>query len=401
MLAGVQRIGVPASHGAFLRRNWPPASSLQQHQQQRQRQPKQQQKQQEQERQKPKVSRTRHLRKHRHQSAISAASAHSNTHCLLASILTATMAAARFSAARAAIVGRVRMSRSSFRKTRLQQSSADHLRDTFHGEAVNAKLADWPSSLLVPPDDLQQEQVAQFCLSQHPFLEALRLVLREPPGQDLSQLHKTPLGEETLQQFSTTGAEPCIRRIPWIRRFASCRHEAPEVFANFLQVYHDLLRSFVMPRLGAKRLAFQARPTFRCHLPHTGASVRPHRDEDYMHPPCELNLWIPFTPTFGSNSLYAESRRGAGDFRPLELQPGQLARFYGSQVWHYTVANETDSTRVSIDVRVIREQEWSTAAFATDDFKLGGYYSVMTPEGVLPRHSVEMQKLREQFGANE
>jgi len=159
-----------------------------------------------------------------------------------------------------------------------------------------------------------------------------------------------------------------------------------------MTVYHDFLRSYVMAHLQTKRLAFQATPTFRCHLPGCGAPGRPHRDEDYKHPRCEVNFWIPLTATFGSNSLIAETSRDAGDFHAFEVSPGSLVRFFGNQVWHCTVPNTTGSTRVSLDFRVIREEEWETAAF--ENFQLGGYYSVMTSEGVLARDSAELLRLR-------
>ena len=69
-----------------------------------------------------------------------------------------------------------------------------------------------------------------------------------------------------------------------------------------------------------------------------------HCDADYHHPPAEViiialiiiviikiliiifqvNWWFPFTPVSGSNSLFVESRPGAGDFKPVQLQYGQV-----------------------------------------------------------------------------
>merc|ERR1712060_747386 len=64
--------------------------------------------------------------------------------------------------------------------------------------------------------------------------------------------------------------------------------------------------------------------------------------------------------------------------------------------WHYTVPNDTDLTRISIDFRVVREEEWSHDMFC-DRFQLGRYYKIMTPEGILPEKSEEMQMLLEKF----
>jgi hypothetical protein len=66
---------------------------------------------------------------------------------------------------------------------------------------------------------------------------------------------------------------------------------------------------------------------------------------------------------WGSNTLHVESKPGLGDFHPLELRRGQLCRFWGNQCQHYTVANQTDATRVSFDFRVIPRSMY-TGAFA-------------------------------------
>merc|ERR1712039_1033695 len=97
------------------------------------------------------------------------------------------------------------------------------------------------------------------------------------------------------------------------------------------------------------------------------------------------------------NTLYAESRRGLGDFHPFELpSPGHLVRFYANQVWHYTVPNESESTRVSFDFRVLRREDWTPAAFT--HFRLGAYYSIMTAGGVLQHSDPELRRLQEEFG---
>jgi hypothetical protein len=72
---------------------------------------------------------------------------------------------------------------------------------------------------------------------------------------------------------------------------------------------------------------------------------------------------------WGSNTLHVESIPGLGDFHPLELSYGQLCRFWGNQCHHYTIANRTDSTRVSFDFRVIPRSLY-TGAF---DGYIGDY----------------------------
>lgn len=129
-----------------------------------------------------------------------------------------------------------------------------------------------------------------------------------------------------------------------------------------------------------------------------------HNDAKYGHQQGELNFWMPLTSkkitrlaqklsSFWNHSLlfllgfevhvlcarttlWVESSPDAGDFHPLSLEPGQVAsnlgkiqksgtkygknpehaptkaRFHGTSVRHYVPANQTDSTRVSLDFRV-------------------------------------------------
>jgi hypothetical protein len=73
----------------------------------------------------------------------------------------------------------------------------------------------------------------------------------------------------------------------------------------------------------------------------------------------ELNIWVPLTPTFGSNTLQLESQPDKGDFAPLELRYGQCARFWGNACRHGTLTNQEQSARVSFDFRVVREEDFS------------------------------------------
>lgn len=134
---------------------------------------------------------------------------------------------------------------------------------------------------------------------------------------------------------------------------------------------------------GGGTLLYQREPNFRCHLPGTGhLLVHKHRDADYYHQPNELNVWIPLTDCFGSNTLWAESAPDKGDFRPFELRVGEMMLFWGSQCLHYTVPNETDATRVSIDFRVIPSRRLYRSRYPRSHtregrmrFEAGAYYA--------------------------
>lgn len=250
-----------------------------------------------------------------------------------------------------------------------------------------------------PPASFQEELIMEYDVQRYRFLQVLHNVLNEPSNINLAGLHKTPYAQQIILNFkrnpmNVESLGP--RGNPWKKRFHACPQRAPQIYSEFMEIYYDFVQNVILSHLDTDGVAFQSCPTFRCHLPECGAPGIPHRDEDYRHPQSEVNFWIPLTPVFGSNGLYAESKRDAGDFKPFELSYGKLVRFYANQVWHYTVPNDTDSTRVSIDFRVIREQEWTPASFTY--FKLGGYYSVMRRDGLVPQSSPEMHLLQDMYG---
>lgn len=249
--------------------------------------------------------------------------------------------------------------------------------------------------LPVPPTaHLQTELILRYDINRYDFVSALKAVLDEPEEQELSDLHNSA----RCYALRTCGKKDIgPRSNPWNSRYQRSRGNLSEHdrknWGNFLKVYHDFLRIFVLDNLEVDYIAFQSYPSFRCHLPNAGAVGRPHRDEDYHHGCSEINFWIPFTTVWGSNSLQVESSRGKGDFHPLEACLGDAIRFYGNQVWHYNVENETNSTRVSIDFRVIRKcgNEWSASSFAR--FKLGEYFYIMSRDGLVEPGSDEFNKL--------
>lgn len=81
------------------------------------------------------------------------------------------------------------------------------------------------------------------------------------------------------------------------------------------------------------------------------AILRFHTDEEYGQRPNTVNLWIPVTSVYGSNSMYVESSPGRSDFKPVELEYGQALMFYGTDLLHGTLDNVSGGTRISYDLR--------------------------------------------------
>ena len=101
-------------------------------------------------------------------------------------------------------------------------------------------------------------------------------------------------------------------------------------------------------------VVYQSPPTTRVVLPNGRPTISMHCDKEYKnHQEAEINFWVPLTNVWGTNSLWLESQPNLGDFEPVSLRYGQAMRFDGHDCRHYTVQNETDSCRVSIDFRVV------------------------------------------------
>ncbi|CAE8692954.1 unnamed protein product, partial [Polarella glacialis] len=132
--------------------------------------------------------------------------------------------------------------------------------------------------------------------------------------------------------------------------------------------YERLIREVVGPRLASDframrveedtddevfELFYQFPPTLRIQPARTTFFRREHRDAEYGHQPGELNFWLPLTDCMdGRATLWVESAPNEGDFHPLRLKLGEMARFYGTNCNHKAPPNDTDWTRFSLDFRV-------------------------------------------------
>ena len=109
-----------------------------------------------------------------------------------------------------------------------------------------------------------------------------------------------------------------------------------------LEIYEDMIRTYIAPMFKDDVIVYQKRPTFRVQLPNNtavpsdlgGDPERPglHRDSDFNHPLGEINFWVPFTPTLADNTIWTESEVDKGDFHPVLTDNGNILRFYGNQV---------------------------------------------------------------------
>ena len=198
-------------------------------------------------------------------------------------------------------------------------------------------------------------------------------------GVPLSQIHTLP----------EVGAWRGPDRVGGPNTVFNRRYRANDFYPAWLGLFHRFIADVVAPIVRratgrASPLYFQREPTFRVIFPGEQAVGHPHRDSQYGHQAGELNVWVPLTRVWGSNTLWCESAPGRGDFAPFEVEPGELVLFWGNQLEHHTLPNKTDSTRVSFDARVLLADFYDgdlaahSQAINGQRFEPGKYYEVCT-----------------------
>merc|ERR1712203_1142706 len=88
-----------------------------------------------------------------------------------------------------------------------------------------------------------------------------------------------------------------------------------------------------------------------------------------------------------------------GDFKAVELDYGQVLRFYGNLCQHYSVPNTSPTSRVSCDVRVLslphHSQDWKDRLGRTCIHKVGQYYVKPGQIQVVGREEEEVNGAKE------
>lgn len=109
---------------------------------------------------------------------------------------------------------------------------------------------------------------------------------------------------------------------------------------------------------------WQAEPNLRIHPP-KGPGIEEHTDGDFGHLAEEWNCWVPLTElTDDSQRLWVK-----GDiWAPVDCQPGQAYLFRGATTEHASVSNNTQTTRRSMDFRLIRAAAYEDRGIKTIEY---------------------------------
>ena len=217
---------------------------------------------------------------------------------------------------------------------------------------------------------LQKEKTHKFDTSRYPLLQTFCSVLGLK-DVSLDSLHRRFHGD----QGSKKDRREKTTLLEGLRD--------PDKRASFLEAFESLVLHQIIPWIAeimrCDRVVFQSFPCVRVHRPHE-FSIGPHCDAQYQLPEGNLNVYLPLTKIWHTNSLYLETEPGLEDFHPLMLDYGEFTTFNGCLGTHFAVENLTDATRVSLDFRVAPGNCFEKdVSKQTMDFKVGpvkgSYYS--------------------------
>ena len=129
---------------------------------------------------------------------------------------------------------------------------------------------------------------------------------------------------------------------------------------RFYDTYMKFIEEVIRPAYD-EAIYYQSKPTHRILFGNSEGVSRFHRDKDYGHSTFEINHFVPQTRAFATNTVWIESEEGKEDFRPMELKPGQFARFDGPNLMHGAKLNTTGKTRISFDFRIVKSSDLSSS----------------------------------------
>lgn len=141
---------------------------------------------------------------------------------------------------------------------------------------------------------------------------------------------------------------------------------------RFYDTYQKFIEEIIRPTY-EEAIYFQSKPTHRILYSNSEGVSRFHRDKDYGHSTFEINHFVPQTKAFDTNTVWIESEEGKEDFKPMELKPGQFARFDGPNLMHGAKLNITGKTRVSFDFRIVKSSDLSSSG---EDNQTDGTYGL-------------------------
>ena len=220
--------------------------------------------------------------------------------------------------------------------------------------------------------DYKEEKKFAYDLGKYNFVSMMQDLFSAP---DLSSLHEQSKEEYKLFVSPKVDSDTEFHNTVYDK----LRQGWPE----FIESYKLFIKQEIKPNIETNLgLIYQKWPTFRFNLPDNVAVGGWHTDQEYNHPPNEINYIVPLTRMFESNATIVESAPGKKDFHQIECVPGEYVRFNGNECMHGNIPNRTGVTRVSFDFRIMRLEDYddsldNSSLTMGKKYRIGGYYEVL------------------------
>jgi hypothetical protein len=184
-------------------------------------------------------------------------------------------------------------------------------------------------------------KLVSYDTKKYAFAEALaREAFRVP---DLSRFH-----EAYLQRKIEQGGEPAITYGDNMAARELFKSLTPESW--FYKLHYAFMWNVIAPLFHYK-LRYTM-PYFRVQMAHSTSVSLWHRDVDVTGNGDLVTAWVPFVDTSGSNTVWVETEYGKQDYQPVPVRYGEILFFDSAFLWHGSVQNDSEVTRLSMDIRI-------------------------------------------------
>lgn len=173
--------------------------------------------------------------------------------------------------------------------------------------------------------------------------------------------------------------------------FIKVFHDFVDANPIFNETYLEFVRTYIKPMFpNEEKLVVQRTPNIRISLPNFTAigtyendseeAIGLHSDSDFGHFEGEINIVIPMTKMFDSNSIYYEpfvnSNVHYNYYRSMKLEENEFCMAYFNKLKHFNRRNTTGKTRISFDIRIIPYSKYISnhTFFENTKFEIGKYF---------------------------
>jgi hypothetical protein len=152
--------------------------------------------------------------------------------------------------------------------------------------------------------------------------------------------------------------------------FIKIFHKYYDSSDEFFNLYKKFILNYIKPTFfpDEEYIVIQKTPNIRFHLPNcsnigkrdsdpNNKIIGLHYDYEFNHDENEINMILPITNMYDTNSFYFEPYKNSNilfeNYQNLKLNNNNIAFLYLNKWKHYNMINTTDKTRISFDIRII------------------------------------------------